>query len=85
MTTSGEILTHEPDDDARIPGLGTEQRVLMTLRISHDSGRTWGPVREVREEEHPATFDNPGRFPPCMCRRCTGHKPRVGASPRVVS
>ncbi|WP_328742297.1 hypothetical protein OG436_15875 [Streptomyces caniferus] len=85
MTTSGEILTPEPDDDARIPGLGVEQRVLMTLKVSRDSGRTWDPVTKVREDEHPVTIDNPGRFPPCACPRCTGHKPRVGAAPQVGS
>ncbi|MEW2438724.1 exo-alpha-sialidase [Streptomyces caniferus] len=85
MTTSGEILAHKPDGDARIPGLGVEQRVLMTFRISRDSGRTWGPVTEVREDEHPVTPDNPGGFPPCTCPRCTGHKPCVEAASQVVS
>ncbi|RSS34678.1 hypothetical protein EF906_29060 [Streptomyces sp. WAC08241] len=44
--------------------------VRMTLRVSHDSGRTWGPLKEVRVGNDPVLPDNPGRFPPCACRRC---------------
>ncbi|MGW4227459.1 hypothetical protein ACWEG1_28825 [Streptomyces bauhiniae] len=45
--------------------------VRMTLRVSRDSGRTWGPRTEVRVGKDPVPPDNPGRFPPCACRRCT--------------
>lgn len=46
-----------------------EQRaVAMTLRVSRDSGRTWGPLREYREIDPPAD-ENPGRYPPCQCPR----------------
>lgn len=44
--------------------------VRMTLRVSRDSGRTWGPLTEVRVGEGLMVPDNPGRFPPCACRRC---------------
>ncbi len=42
----------------------------MTLRVSHDSGRTWGPLTEVRVGDDPVLPDEPGRFPPCVCGRC---------------
>lgn len=44
--------------------------VRMTLRVSRDSGRTWGPLTEVRVGDDPVPPDNPGAFPPCACRRC---------------
>jgi len=85
MTTRDEALAREPDGNARTQGLGAEQRVLMTLRVSRDSGRTWGQVTEVREDENPLILDNPISFPPCTCPRCTDHSRRSEASPRVVS
>ncbi|WP_455353048.1 hypothetical protein [Streptomyces sp. SYSU K217416] len=85
MTTRSKALAGELDDGARVQGLGTEQRVLMTLRVSRDSGRTWGQATEVREEENPVFLDNPGGFPPCTCPRCTGSQPRSGSPPRVKS
>ncbi len=85
MTTKGETLTREPDNGTRAQGLGVEQRVLMTLRVSRDSGRTWGPVTEVQEGETPAALDNSGSFPPCICPQCTGREPRFGGSPQVAS
>lgn len=85
MTTRGETLAHESDDGARTQGLGVEPRVLMTLRVSRDSGRTWSQAMQVREDENPLLRDNPGGFPPCTCPRCTGGEPRFGASPQVVS
>ncbi|MFJ4584399.1 hypothetical protein [Streptomyces echinatus] len=43
----------------------------MTIRVSRDSGKTWGPETVVR-----ATEDLPplitGEWPPCQCRRCDG-------------
>lgn len=85
MTTRDEALAREPDDNARTQGLGAEQRVLMTLRVSRDSGRTWGQMTEVQEDENPVTLDNPGHFPPCTCPRCTDHSPCSGASSQVES
>lgn len=46
-------------------------RPLMTLRVSRDSGQTWGSERAVF-----ATDDFPplmtSQWPPCQCWRCTG-------------
>ncbi len=42
----------------------------MTLRVSHDSARTWGPLVEVRVSDDPVLPDNAGGFPPCACGRC---------------
>ncbi len=85
MTTRGETPAREPDDGARTQGLGVEHRVLMTLRVSRDSGRTWGQVTKVREDESPVMRDNPGGFPPCTCPRCTCREPHFGTAPQVVS
>ncbi|SCG02168.1 hypothetical protein GA0115255_116964 [Streptomyces sp. Ncost-T6T-2b] len=49
--------------------------VRMTLRVSHDSGRTWGPLTEVCVGDNPVLPDNLGGFPPCACRQCMGRKP----------
>lgn len=57
--------------------------VRMTLRVSRDSGRTWGPLTEVRVGDDPVLPDNPGGFPPCACRRCA-ERNSVG-SLRLVS
>lgn len=85
MTTRGEALAREPDRNTRMQGPGTEHRVLMTLRVSRDSGRTWGQVTEVREVDNPVILDNPIDFPPCTCPRCTDHSPHSEASPGVES
>ncbi len=45
--------------------------VRMTLRVSRDSGRTWGPLTEVRVGDNPVPADNSGVFPPCTCGQCT--------------
>lgn len=39
---------------------------LMTLRVSRDSGRTWGPRRHVYGGEPLMT----SVWPPCACPRC---------------
>lgn len=44
--------------------------VRMTLRVSRDSGWTWGPLQEVSVEEKATPPVNPDRYPPCACRRC---------------
>ncbi|MFZ4266785.1 hypothetical protein [Streptomyces arboris] len=44
--------------------------VRMTLRVSGDSGRTWGPLTEVRVGDNPVLPDHLGGFPPCACERC---------------
>lgn len=85
MTTRVEALARELDGKARTQGLGTEQRLLMTLRVSRDSGRTWGQVTEVREVENPVILNNPMGFPTCTCPRCTGRSPHAETSPGLVS
>lgn len=54
-------------------GLGADPRVLMTLRVSRDSGRTWQQSTSVREGDPFVILSDPGRYPPCGCARCTGH------------
>jgi hypothetical protein len=44
--------------------------VRMTLRVSRDSGRTWGPPAEVRVGDNPLPPDTAGGFSPCACTRC---------------
>ena len=42
----------------------------MTIRISRDSGRTWGPLVEVRAGERDrAPLQLSTAFPPCTCPR----------------
>lgn len=42
----------------------------MTLRVSRDGGRTWGPEVTYRPSRKDAPIDLAGRFPPCQCPRC---------------
>ncbi|MEU6253326.1 hypothetical protein [Streptomyces sp. NPDC047043] len=37
----------------------------ITLRVSRDGGRTWGPTTVYQPSRKEAPFDLPGRFPPC--------------------
>ncbi|MBV2355996.1 exo-alpha-sialidase [Streptomyces sp. J2-1] len=67
MTTTDEV----PGGDTKREGLGTERRVRMTLRVSRDSGRTWGRLLEVLEDENPVIAMNSGNYPPCSCLHCT--------------
>lgn len=84
MSMRDDALAREPDG-ARTQDLGSEQRVLMTLRVSRDSGRTWSRVTEVQEDKNPVFLDNPGRFPPCTCPRCSDRSARYGAASRAGS
>jgi hypothetical protein len=43
--------------------------VLMTVRVSRDSGRTWGPTMAVRGSDPAADF-NALHYPPCQCPQC---------------
>ncbi|ARH91747.1 hypothetical protein STRMOE7_17175 [Streptomyces sp. MOE7] len=47
-----------------------QDEVRMTLRVSRDSGRTWGPLTEARVGDSPVLPNGPGGLPPCTCRRC---------------
>lgn len=85
MSTRGKASAHEQNSDVQTQDPDAERRVRMTLRVSHDSGRTWGRLMEVREDENLVILDDPGSFPPCGCPHCTVRSPRVGASPRGES
>ncbi|MFJ9008743.1 hypothetical protein [Streptomyces canus] len=57
-------------------GLTKEQEEGMagaqiTLQVSRDGGRTWGPTVTYRPTRKDAPIDLAGRFPPCRCPRCT--------------
>jgi len=46
------------------------ERPLMTLRVSRDSGQTWGREQAVfARDDLPPLMTN--QWPPCRCRRCT--------------
>ncbi|OWA05767.1 hypothetical protein B9W68_23290 [Streptomyces sp. CS227] len=47
------------------------KRTAMTLKVSRDSGRTWGPVTVVQVEADGPFHVVIGTFPPCTCSRCT--------------
>lgn len=85
MTTRREALALELVAHARTQGLGGDQRVLMTLRVSRDSGRTWGQVKEVLEDEDRVILDSPCLFPACTCPRCTDRFSRAGVASRTGS
>lgn len=59
---------------AQSRGHGADRRVLMTLRVSRDSGRTWQQSTSVQEGDAFVILSDPGRYPPCGCARCTGHQ-----------
>ncbi len=42
---------------------------MMTLRVSRDGGKTYGPVRVVRSTE-PLSPVETSAWPPCRCARC---------------
>lgn len=53
---------------------------MMTLRVSRDSGKTYGPTRVVRSTEPLMPLET-SVWPPCECARCvsaqvTGRQPR---------
>jgi hypothetical protein len=81
-TREGERYA-QPDADAQcsvravavMRGLGDGvPRVLMTVRVSRDSGRTWEQESEVREGDPVAILSDPGRYPLCECLRCVGQR-----------
>ncbi|QDY77964.1 hypothetical protein FQU76_17260 [Streptomyces qinzhouensis] len=55
---------------AEITSAGGGRPILMTLRVSRDSGRTWGPVTVVQATDAHELPPEPLRFPPCRCRLC---------------
>ncbi|MFJ2903428.1 hypothetical protein [Streptomyces sp. NPDC087212] len=76
--TARDKLMRERDNETPSRDAGIEPRVRMTLRVSHDSGRTWGRVTEVRENQDLLILGNSAGFPPRACPRCTDDEPRSG-------
>ncbi|GGV85051.1 hypothetical protein GCM10015535_31240 [Streptomyces gelaticus] len=70
MATRNKAGSHGSERDSRAADLETEHRVLMTLRVSRDSGRSWSRTTSLREGDPFIILSNPGRFPPCQCPRC---------------
>lgn len=85
MPTRDETTVHEHSGGRHTARHITEPRILLRLRVSRDSGRTWGQVTEVREDENLPLLDNPGALPPCACLRCTPRTPRPEDSPAGLS
>jgi hypothetical protein len=46
---------------------------LMTLQVSTDSGRTWGPRRKIRSTD-PLDAFAVSAWPPCECPRCRSQR-----------
>lgn len=65
-------MANDGFDSPRVVDLGADRRVLMTLRVSRDSGRTWQQSTRVREGDPFVILSDPGRYPPCGCARCMG-------------
>lgn len=72
MATRNDAESHGFEGISPTADLGTERRVLMTLRVSRDSGRSWSQTTSVREGDPFVILSNPGRYPPCQCPRCVG-------------
>lgn len=70
MTAEGDGLRYSKNSGPSVMQTGSRPRVLMTLRVSHDSGRTWGRVVEVLEQKERMLSENLVGFPPCSCPRC---------------
>lgn len=79
MTTRDEPPVYEREGSAEAESSGAGTRVLLTLRVSRDSGRTWGPITELRDNEGLPLLDNPGASPTCACPRCTSRDSDAGA------
>lgn len=60
--------------------LDADKRILMTIRVSRDSGKTWMQSTAVHEGDVQIEPD-PLSFPACRCPRCV-HAP-TGAGPSL--
>ncbi|MFI9721064.1 hypothetical protein ACIHFE_15650 [Streptomyces sp. NPDC052396] len=49
---------------------GAQRPVKMTMRVSRDTGRTWGPTVQVPATKEATGERASGAFPPCGCPRC---------------
>lgn len=85
MPRRDETSVYETSGGRQTAHLITEPRVLLRLRVSRDSGRTWGEATEVREDENLPLLDNPGALPPCACLRCSPRTPRPEDPPARLS
>lgn len=65
---------------AQGPGLLAD-RPLLTIQVSRDSGRTWGPERGVYTRDGLTPLITT-EWPPCLCPRCVGAvaSPSLGIS-----
>lgn len=70
----------KPEENSRTLVSNAGQRVLMTLRVSRDSGRTWERTITVREGDPVVLMEGP-QYPMCECRRCTGRHAAPARSP----
>lgn len=85
MTTKSKKLAQELGHVTRTQVDSTGERVAMTLRVSRDSGRTWGLRTEVRIGTGPVVPVSLCAFPPCACPRCTGRERNSAEFVRTVS
>jgi hypothetical protein len=51
------------------PGTGAP---MMTIRVSHDGGKTWDRTREYRPGQNLPPLIS-GEWPLCLCPRCRGN------------
>lgn len=80
MATGEMPPPHRPGSDTLAASTTAEPRVRLRLRASRDSGRTWGQVKEVREDEDLPHLENPGSIPPCTCLRYSPGAPNPSDS-----
>jgi hypothetical protein len=53
----------------------------MTLRVSYDRGRTYGPTRTVKVNPRNALIlGSPTKYPPCGCLQCAGRLTTPGTA-----
>ncbi|GAA0914927.1 hypothetical protein [Streptomyces thermoalcalitolerans] len=45
----------------------TNGRPLMTIRVSLDGGKTWGPVKVYKSSDRLAPMEVTSAWPPCRC------------------
>ncbi|ADI10664.1 hypothetical protein SBI_07544 [Streptomyces bingchenggensis BCW-1] len=46
-----------------------KDRAMMTLRVSRDGGKTYGPTRVIRSTDPLRPLET-SVWPPCQCPRC---------------
>lgn len=75
MATQNGAGGHVHERLSRPLDLAAEPRLLMTLRVSRDAGRTWSQTTRVQSGDPYVILSDPGRYPPCECPRCLGSSP----------